>query len=170
MVSSHPGWIHALSQSAANNSVTHHRFSASILPCDLIFFVISFIIFILCCRFIYFPSVDSSCMLCRRCELYSLNKEKILAQQSSHHFVLLCFLILRTLLHSRGAPPPLKASLLLSSTLYLSRTSSSTLSAQLFQHWSISLWLEPSSLPPTFVPCIFCFFVHASVTAGRLCL
>ena len=52
MVSPHPGWIHAFSQSAANSSVTHHRLSASTLPCDLIFFVKSFIIVVLCCCFI----------------------------------------------------------------------------------------------------------------------
>ena len=34
-------------------------------------------------------SVSSSCLLCRRCKLYSLNKEKIVAQQSSHHFLIL---------------------------------------------------------------------------------
>ena len=107
MVSSHPGWIHAFSESAANNSATHHRFSASILPFDLLFFVRSFIIFILCCCFISSPSVDSSCMLCRRCRLYSLNKAKILAQQSSHHFLILYFLLLRTRLHYSGALRPL---------------------------------------------------------------
>ena len=31
MVSSHPGWIHALSQAAANSSETHHLLSASML-------------------------------------------------------------------------------------------------------------------------------------------
>ena len=96
MVSSHPGWIHAFSQSAANNSVTHHRRSASILPFGLIFFVKSFIIFIHCCCFISSPSVDSSCLLCRRCKLYSLNKAKILAKQSSLHFLILFFLLLRS--------------------------------------------------------------------------
>ena len=39
MVSSTPGWSQAFSQSAANNSATHHRFSASIFPFGLIFFV-----------------------------------------------------------------------------------------------------------------------------------
>ena len=62
-------------------------------------------------------------MLCRRCGLCSLIKAKILPQQSSHHFLFLCFLLLRTRLHSNGAPLPSKASLVLSSTLYLSRTS-----------------------------------------------
>ena len=57
--------------------------------------------------------------LFRRCRLYSLNKEKNLAKQSFLHFLILQFLFLRTLLHSNGAPLPLKASLLLSSTLYL---------------------------------------------------
>ena len=46
------GWIHAFSQSAANNSVKHHLFSASTLSFDLIFFVKSFTTFILCCCFI----------------------------------------------------------------------------------------------------------------------
>ena len=85
MVSSHPGWIHAFSQSAANSSETHHRLSASILPFDLIFFVRSFIIFILCCCFISSSSsfADSSCLLCSRCKLCSLNMANVLAQQSS---------------------------------------------------------------------------------------
>ena len=52
---------------------------------SFIFLITSFKIFILCC-FISSPSVDSSCLLCRRCKLYSLNKEKTLAQQSSHHY------------------------------------------------------------------------------------
>ena len=42
MVSSSSGCSHAFSQSAASNSATHQRFSASILPFDLIFSVISF--------------------------------------------------------------------------------------------------------------------------------
>ena len=57
MVSSSPGWRQAFSQSAANNSATHHRFRASILPFDLIFFVTSVIIFSFCCLFISFSSV-----------------------------------------------------------------------------------------------------------------
>ena len=83
-----------------------HRFLASILPFDLIFFVISFITFICCCSFISY-SVESSCMLCRRCRLYSLNKAKVLAQQSSHHFRILYFLLLRTRLPSKKEPLPL---------------------------------------------------------------
>ena len=43
-VHSHPVWVHALSQSAANSSETQHRFSASILPFGLIFLIRSFII------------------------------------------------------------------------------------------------------------------------------
>ena len=69
-VSSHPAWIHTFSQSAASNSVTHHRLSASILPFDLIFLVKSLIIVILCCCFISSTSVDTSCLLCRRCQLF----------------------------------------------------------------------------------------------------
>ena len=57
----------------------------------LIFLVISFITFTLCCLLISSTSVDSSCLLCRRCRLYSLNKARILAQQSSHHFRILYF-------------------------------------------------------------------------------
>ena len=38
IVSSSSGWSHALSQSAASNSATHHRLSASTLPFDLNFF------------------------------------------------------------------------------------------------------------------------------------
>ena len=53
---------------------------------DLLFFVISCMTFILCCLVLSSSSVDSSCLLCRRCKLYSLNKAKILAQQSSLHF------------------------------------------------------------------------------------
>ena len=96
MVSSHPGWIHAFSQSVVNNSVTTNDFRRPTLPFDLIFFVTSFIIFFFCCYFISSPSVDSSCLLCRHCRLYSLNKEKTLVQQSSHHFFILYFLLLRT--------------------------------------------------------------------------
>ena len=125
-----PGWRHAFQQSAASNSIT---FSASILPLNLILFVISFITFILCCLLISSSSVVSSCMLCRRCTLYSVNKAKILAQQSSFHFRILYFLLLRTRLHSNEEPLPLQASLLLFSTLYLSKTSS-ILSANFAQH------------------------------------
>ena len=64
-----------------------------------VFFVISFITFILCCRFISFPSVQSSCMLCRRCGLCSLNETKILAQQPSLHFLFLYCLVF-------AYPPP----------------------------------------------------------------
>ena len=103
MVSSHRGWSHAFSQSAVSSSATHHELSASILTFDLIFFVISFITFNLCCLLISTSSVDSSCLLCRRCRLYFLNKAKILAQQSSLHLssytgafasVSLCFAVL----------------------------------------------------------------------------
>ena len=107
-------WVHAFSQSFASNSETHQRFLASMLPFDLIFFASSFMMVILCCCFISSSSVSSSCLLCRRCKLYSLNKEKILAQQSSLHFLILFLLFLRTLLHSKGSPLPLKAPLLLS--------------------------------------------------------
>ena len=69
---------------------------------------------------------------------------KILAQQSSHHFLILYFFLLRTRLHSSAAPLPLEASLLLSSTLYFCRTYSSILSAKLFQHRSISSCFIPS--------------------------
>ena len=125
MVPSHPGWSHAFPQSAAKSSATHHRFSASILSFGLILFVVSLITFILCCCLISSSSAKSSCLLCSRCKLNSLNKAKILAQKSSHHFLFLCFLLPRTRLHSSGAPLPLKASPLLSSILYLSRTSAS---------------------------------------------
>ena len=47
---------------------------------------------IICCCFISSCSVSSSCLLCRRCKLYSLNKEKIIAQQSPHHFLILYLL------------------------------------------------------------------------------
>ena len=105
MVSSHPVWTHAFSQSVASNSETHRRFLASILLFDLILFIRSFVVVIVCCCFISSTS-DSSCLLCRRCKLYS-------AQQSSHHLLILHFLFfLCTLEHSRGAPLPLKASLL----------------------------------------------------------
>ena len=49
---------------------------------------------ILCCYFISSSSVCSSCLLCRR-----LNEEKSLAQQSSLHFLIPYFLLLRTLFH-----------------------------------------------------------------------
>ena len=52
--SSRPGWIHAFSESATNSSATHHRFSASTLPFDLNFFVISFITIIMFrCTFLF---------------------------------------------------------------------------------------------------------------------
>ena len=139
MVSSHPGWVHAFSQSFASIYATHQRFLAYILPFDLIFFIRSFMMAILCYCFISSCSVSSSCLLCSRCKLYSLNKEKSLDQQSSHHFVILYFLLLRTLFHSKGLSLPLKAPFLPSSTLYLSRTSSSILPAKLFQHRSVSI-------------------------------
>ena len=141
-----PVWIHAFSQSFACNSETHHRFLASTLPFDLFFFVRSFMIAILCYCFISSSSVNSSCLLCKRCKLYSPNKAKILAQQSSHHLLIFFLLFLRTLLNSKGSPLPLKAPLLLSSTLYLSRTSSFIFATKFFQHRSISLWFF-SSLP-----------------------
>ena len=40
VVSSHPEWSHAFSQSAASNSLTDQLLFASILPFDLIFFVV----------------------------------------------------------------------------------------------------------------------------------
>ena len=49
------------------------------LAFDLIFLVISFITFILCCLLISASSVESSSMLCRCCRSNSLNKAKILA-------------------------------------------------------------------------------------------
>ena len=76
----------------------------TVLPFDLIFFTISFIIFILCCRFISSSSVENFCILCLSSKVYSLNLEKIIAQQSSPHLRILHFLLLRTRLHSRGAP------------------------------------------------------------------
>ena len=78
----------------------------AILPLDLIFLVLSFITFILFCCFISSFSADSSCLLCRRCRLYSLNKEKTLAQQSSSQFLILYFLFLRALLHSNVSAHP----------------------------------------------------------------
>ena len=68
---------------------------ASVLPFDLIFFLRSSMVAILCCYFIFSSSVCSSCLLCRR-----LNEEKSLAQQSSLHFLIPYFLLLRTLFHS----------------------------------------------------------------------
>ena len=94
---------------------------------------------ILCCCFISSSSVSSSCLLCRRCKLSSLDKEKSLAKQSSHQFLILYLLLLCTFFHSNGLPLPLKAPFLFSSTLYLSRTSSSILSTIFIQHGSISL-------------------------------
>ena len=47
--SSHPGWIHAFSQSTANSSETQYLLLASTLLFDLIFLIRSFIITILCC-------------------------------------------------------------------------------------------------------------------------
>ena len=87
----------------AGHLVLHHVLSASILPVDLIYFVISFITIILCCRFIS-SSVESSCMLCRRCRLYSLNKAKIPAQLCSPYFRVMYLLLPRALLHSNGGP------------------------------------------------------------------
>ena len=60
---------------------------------------------ILCCLLIS-SSVEASCMLCRRSRLYCLSKAKILAQQCSHHFRILCSLLLRTRLTCRKPPPP----------------------------------------------------------------
>ena len=47
--SSHPGWIHAFSESTANSSETQYLFLASTLPFDLIFLIRSLMITILCC-------------------------------------------------------------------------------------------------------------------------
>ena len=62
-----------------------------------------------CCLYISSSSVNSSCLLCCRGKLYSPNKEKILARQSSLHFLIFFFLLLRTFLHSRGPLPLLNA-------------------------------------------------------------
>ena len=86
----------------------HHLLLGSFFLFDLIFLSRYFMIVILCCCFIFSSSVDSSCLLCKRCKLYSLNKEKILAQQSSLHFLIVYFLFLRALLHFKGSPLPLK--------------------------------------------------------------
>ena len=92
MVSSHPGWIHAFSQSAANKSVTHHRFSALTLHVDLIFFVKSFINFILCCCFI-----SSSLVTPYVCFVNAGGSALSLP------ILFLYFLFLRTRLHYSGA-------------------------------------------------------------------
>ena len=91
MVSSH-GWIHAFSQSAANKSVTHHRFSALTLHVDLIFFVKSFINFILCCCFI-----SSSLVTPYVCFVNAGGSALSLP------ILFLYFLFLRTRLHYSGA-------------------------------------------------------------------
>ena len=100
MVFSHPVWIYVFSQSFASNSETHHRFLAPILPFDLIFFIRSFMISILYCCFISSSSVDPSSLLCKCCKLYSLNEEKILAQQyflPLSFFCISCFCVLSSI-------------------------------------------------------------------------
>ena len=159
-----------LSQSFASSSATHQRFLAFVLPFDPIFFLRSFWIAIPCCCFVSSSSVDSSCLLCKRWKLYSLNKENILAQQSSLHFQCFYLLFLRTLLHSKGLPLQLNAPLSLFSTLHLSKTSSSILSAKFIQHGSISLWfglLHFSSLPcPPSLRClVFSSFLQWAILA-----
>ena len=81
----------------ASNSETHHRFWASMLPFDLIFFIRSFMMAILRCCFISSSSVDSSraCSAnAASCILYT--RRKFIAQQSSPHFLILYLLFLRT--------------------------------------------------------------------------
>ena len=143
MVSSHPAWIHASSQSFASNSETHYRFWASIIPFDLILFSRSLMIAILSCCFISSSYVSSSCLHCRRCKLYSLNKEKIPAQQSSHNFLKkknFSFCVLLSIPRGhRCLWRPLSCSLQLCTCPGLS---SSILSANLFQQRSISIWFR----------------------------
>ena len=86
IVSSSSGWSHAFSQSAASNSATTIGFQRPFLLFDLIFFVRSFLIFIFYFLLISSSSVESSCKLCRRCRLYSLNEATIAAQHFSPPF------------------------------------------------------------------------------------
>ena len=97
MVPSHPARSQAFSRSAANNSLTHQLLCASILSFALI----------VCHILHYLPRSSLPAYFCVRCKLYPLNQTKILAQQSSLHLRIRCFLLLRTNLHSRGAPLPL---------------------------------------------------------------
>ena len=85
-VSSHPGWSHACLQPAASSWLTHQLLFALILPFALIFLVISAMTFILGCCLISSFSVWLSCTPCFLCKSYSLNHEKILAQQSTPFF------------------------------------------------------------------------------------
>ena len=158
MVSSHPAWVHAFSQSFASKCETHQRFFGihSSFRSNFIYRIfhdghpVLLLHLLLFCQLLLLALQTLHIF-------YSLNKEKILAQQSSLFFRIFNLLFLRTLLHSKGLPLPLKAPILLSSTLYLSRTSSSILSAKFFQHRSISHWFRLLGL---FISSVSHFFIY----------
>ena len=102
----------------------------------------SLMIAILCCCFISSFTVDSSCLLCRRCKLFSLVQEKSLAQQSSHHFQILYFLLLRTLIHSNWLPLSLKVP---------SHHCEQITNGISSRKWLESKWLEPKWLQLQFL-------------------
>ena len=95
-------WLHP---SSSFRTTIHHPPTVVCINFSFssVFLVIHFITFILRCLHHSSSSVEPSCMPCFRCRIYSLNQKKILAHQSSNNSPL------------QGA---LKASLLLSSTLY----------------------------------------------------
>ena len=129
MVSSHPAWSQAFSQSTTNNSLTHRLLLASTLSFALIFFVISFITFILCCR--------SNSSLLHRAFMNTLHTLQVIFSEPRENS---CPTIFSHLSYS-VLPFQHNACLLLSSTLYLSMNSSSIVSTSFSQHWSISSWL-----------------------------
>ena len=93
----------------------------------------------------------------QRLQVEFFKQGKILAQQSSPHSLILYFLFF-------AHPPPFQGvPLFCFRPVYLSRTSSSILSAKFFQHKSISLWLKllhflNSSVSST--TATFGFFLH----------
>ena len=87
----------------------------------------------------------------------SLDTEKILAQQPSPHFLILYLLFSRAVLHSRGAPLPLKASFAFLDLVF-SRTSSSILPGKFFQHRSHFALAKTSPFPH-----FFSVFHHSNI-------
>ena len=114
-----------------------------VLPFDLIFFLRSSMVAILCCYFISSSSVCSSCLLCRHWRKVSPSNPLF-----TFLFRISCFCAL----FSIGLPLPLKAPFLLSSTLYLSRIHLTLVqcspSFHLFRIFHHLAFTGPSSLSP----------------------
>ena len=129
IVFSHLAWAQTFSKTTADNSLTDDLLFTSIFQFDL--FVIFCIRFILNCRSISSPSVESSCMICKNYRLCPLNKgenpcPKIFSTLSNSEL----HASIDTPLFQWNASDS-ETSLLQSSTLYLSKTSSSIFPANI---------------------------------------